>query len=54
MEAAAAAPAPAQAAERDPEHHHGCLAVRTSLPRCALGAGGGSSLAGSSGESLPD
>ena len=49
MEATAAAPAPA--AERDPEHHHGCLAVRTSLPRCALGAGsGGSSLPGSSGE----
>lgn len=49
MEAAAAAPAPA--AERDPEHHHGCLAVRTSLPRCALGAGsGGSSLPGSSDE----
>ncbi|XP_066339911.1 uncharacterized protein [Miscanthus floridulus] len=47
MEAAAAAPGPA--AERDPEHHHGCLAVRTSLPRCALGAGsGGSSLPGSS------
>lgn len=52
MEAAAAAPAPA--ADRDPaaEHHHGCLAVRTSLPRCALGtgSGGGSSLPGSSGE----
>ncbi|WVZ51853.1 hypothetical protein U9M48_002956 [Paspalum notatum var. saurae] len=47
MDAADAAPAPVE--ERDPEHnHHGCLAVRTSLPRCALGAGGGSSLAGSS------
>ncbi|PWZ26525.1 ELMO domain-containing protein A [Zea mays] len=48
MEAAAAA-APAPAGERNPEHHHGCLAVRTSLPRCAIGAGGGSSLPGSSG-----
>ena len=45
--AAAAAAAPAPAGERDPEHHHGCLAVRTSLPRCALG---GSSLPGSSGQ----
>ncbi|AQK49824.1 uncharacterized protein [Zea mays] len=48
--AAAAAAAPAPAGERDPEHHHGCLAVRTSLPRCAIGAGGGSSLPGSSDE----
>lgn len=50
--AAAAAAAPAPAGERDPEHHHGCLAVRTSLPRCAIGAGGGSSLPGSSGQSV--
>jgi hypothetical protein len=50
MKAAAVPPAPAPAAERNPEHHHGCLAVRTSLPRCAIGAGAGSSLAGSSGD----
>ncbi|TVU03809.1 hypothetical protein EJB05_50657, partial [Eragrostis curvula] len=47
METAAAS---APAAERDPAGH-GCLAVRTSLPRCSLGAGGSSSsLAGSSDE----
>ncbi|GJN06605.1 hypothetical protein PR202_ga24351 [Eleusine coracana subsp. coracana] len=47
-----AAPVPAPVAERDPVHHHGCLAIRTTVPRCSLGAGGSSSssLAGSSDE----
>uniref|UniRef100_A0A0A8Y109 ELMO domain-containing protein n=1 Tax=Arundo donax TaxID=35708 RepID=A0A0A8Y109_ARUDO len=51
MEAAAPPTPLAPAPERDPDyHHHGCMAVRTSLPRCSLGAGAGSSLSSSSDE----